>query len=172
MHPRIAELVEYIDTQNEILREAYERVPPEERAKRPAPDRWSAAEIIHHLAIGERRLVQRLALLVEEARAMEPEDQTSSLFPMVIASRVATRDRRFPTSEAGEPRGTEPARVWTEFLEVRKDLKNVIASGDGLRLGSVYAPHPALGPFSAYEWIAFAGAHAARHADQIREMLN
>ena len=171
MHPRIAELVDYIDAQNELLREAFERVAAEQVAVRPAPDRWSAAEVVHHLAIVERRLVQRLTQLVEEARAMEPEDQTASLFPMVIATRVATRDRRFPTSAAGEPKDTEASRVWSDFMDVRKELKDVIASGDGLRLGAVYAPHPALGPLSAYEWIAFAGAHAARHAEQVREMV-
>lgn len=170
MHPRIAELLAYIDAQHEVLRSAFESVPVEQRGVRPAPDRWSAAEVVHHLTIVERRLAQRLAGLVEEARKMEPERDTTSLFPMAVATRVAVRNRRFSTSELGEPRNTEPTRVWEDFLNCREELKQVIAAGDGLQLGSVHAPHPALGPFSAYEWIAFAGAHAARHADQIREM--
>ena len=55
-------------------------------------------------------------------------------------------------------------------METRRALKEVIASGDGLALGAVSAPHMRLGDLTADEWIAFAGAHAARHADQIREM--
>jgi len=170
MHPRIAELVAYIDAQHEVLRTAFESVPVEQRGVRPTPDRWSPAEVVHHLTIVERRLAQRLADLVAEARAMEPERDTTSLFPMPVTTKVATRNRRFTTSELGEPRDTDPSRVWEEFENCRQELKQVIASGDGLQLGNVHAPHPALGPFSAYEWIAFAGAHAARHADQIREM--
>ena len=52
----------------------------------------------------------------------------------------------------------------------RAVVRQVIAAGDGLALGAVSAPHMRLGDLTAYEWIAFAGAHAARHADQIREM--
>jgi hypothetical protein len=89
---------------------------------------------------------------------------------MEKAIRVEVRSRRFVTSQAAEPRDTDGDRVWTDYMETREALKKVIAAGDGLSLGAVTAPHPVLGDFTAYEWIAFAGAHAARHADQIREM--
>jgi hypothetical protein len=54
---------------------------------------------------------------------------------------------------------------------LRSCTKDVIATADGLAMGAVSAPHPALGNFNGYEWIAFAGAHAARHAAQVREIL-
>ena len=170
MHPRITELLVYLDSHTVNLRSAYESVPADRRAVRPSPDRWSPAEVVHHLVIVERRLSQRLASLIEQARALPPEADESSLFPMANATRVEIRDRRFKTSEASEPRDTDPARVWNEFLDTRTELERVIATGDGLQLGAVTAPHPVLGAFSAYEWIAFAGAHASRHADQIREI--
>jgi hypothetical protein len=56
-------------------------------------------------------------------------------------------------------------------MATRRALADVVARGDGLALGKVSAPHPALGSFNGYDWIAFVGAHAARHADQMREML-
>jgi hypothetical protein len=31
-------------------------------------------------------------------------------------------------------------------------------------------PHPRFGPLTGYQWIAFSGAHEARHAAQIREI--
>jgi hypothetical protein len=55
-------------------------------------------------------------------------------------------------------------------MAARQGVVAVVHSGDGLALGAVSAPHPALGVFSGYDWIAFVGSHAARHADQIREM--
>jgi hypothetical protein len=69
-----------------------------------------------------------------------------------------------------EPRDTDPVGVWNEFVDARQEVVRVIRTGDGLALGAVSAPHPALGQFSGYEWIAFIGSHAARHAEQIREM--
>jgi len=74
------------------------------------------------------------------------------------------------TVEYAEPRETDVEHVWEDYLTTRAALKDVVAAGDGLALGAVRAPHVRLGEFSGYEWIAFAGAHAARHADQIREM--
>ena len=125
---------------------------------------------MHHLDIVERRLVQRLSALVEQAQALPRESNAAPLFPMDKAVRIELRGRRVTTAEANEPRDTDPDRVWADYMQTRDALKKLIVAGDGLSLGAVTSPHPILGEFTAYEWIAFAGAHAARHADQIREM--
>jgi hypothetical protein len=170
MHPRIKELLDYIETQMASLQVAYESVPIDRRAVRVVQGRWSPAEIIHHLAIVERRLAQRLAALIEQARALPPETETTSALTRQSTANVLDRTARFLTSEALEPRDTDPAGVWNEFVDAREEVVRVIRTGDGLALGDVSAPHPALGQFSGYEWIAFIGSHAARHAEQIREM--
>jgi hypothetical protein len=169
MHPRISELLDYIDRQADLLRAEFEAIPLDRRGVKPAPDRWSPAEVVHHVTIVERRLVQRLKGLVEQARALEPERDASSVFTVANPTRVVTRDKRFTTSELGEPRDTDASRVWSDFESTRNDLKTVIVTADGLAMAEVSAPHPALGPFNGYEWIAFAGSHAARHAAQIKE---
>jgi DinB superfamily len=170
MHPRISELLEYVDEQTSELRAAWDDVAEERRSVRPTPDRWSPAEIIHHLTIVERRIAHRLADLVEKAKALPPERETAPILPGIDTNRVAVRSRRFQTSAAAEPLATDAGRVWQDYAVARQVLKQVAASGGGLALGEVSAPHPALGEFNGYEWIAFAGSHAARHADQIREI--
>src|SRR5262245_20144008 len=112
MNPRLVELLAYIDQQLEVLRAAYEAVPADRRGVRPAPDRWSPAENVHHLAIVERRLAQRLAALIEQARSLPPETESTTLFPCVAEDRVIVRTNRFKTSEASEPRDTDVTRVW------------------------------------------------------------
>jgi len=169
MHPRIAELIDYVDAQTEALRTAYHDVPPDRRGARREPGRWSPAENVKHLAIVERRLTQRFAMLIEQARALPPETETTPVLQTGPAARAVDRSSRFTTSEASEPRDADPAVVWDDFMAARRDLLAVIATGDGLALGAVSAPHPVLGAFSGYDWLAFVGAHAARHADQIRE---
>jgi len=172
MHPRLTELLDYVRAQTEQLRQAYDAVPPERRAERPEPGRWSPAEIVNHLVIVDRRINQRVKALIEEARALPPETESSSILPATIASRVIIRDRRFTTSEAAEPRDTDPSRVWDDLASVRRELDDVVATGDGLAFGKVFAPHPAFGPISGYDWLAFVGAHAARHAAQIQEGMS
>jgi hypothetical protein len=170
MHPRIAELLNYVDGQTDALRATYDAIPPERRNVRPEPARWSPAEVVHHLSIVEGRLTHRLAALIEQARSLPVETETSSVLTSGPAVTAIDRATRFVTSEASEPRDTDVARVWDDFMETRGELRRVIATGDGLALGKVSAQHPALGMLSGYEWIAFIGAHVARHAEQIREM--
>jgi hypothetical protein len=170
MHPRISELLDYIEKQTATLRDAYESVPAEKRAVRVTPDRWSPAEVIDHLATVERRLTQRIAGLVEQARALPPETETTSALTSQNTTRVLDRTGRLVTSEALEPRNSDPTHVWDDLMAARQGVVDVVHSADGLALGAVSAPHPALGVFSGYDWIAFIGSHAARHADQIREM--
>lgn len=171
MHPRLTELLDYINAQTNDLRKAYDAVPSERRTVRPEPDRWSPAEIVHHLVIVDRRINQRLRALIEEARAHPPESDVAPALS-TIADRVTTRDRRFKTSEASEPRETDPSRIWDDLATVRRELEEVVATADGVALGKVFAPHPALGPLCGYDWLVFVGAHAARHADQIREQVS
>jgi hypothetical protein len=170
MHPRITELLSYLDAQTEALRAIYDAIPLGQRATRRDPARWSPAEVIHQLAIVERRLTLRLAVLIEQARALPGETETSSILATSGATRAMDRSYRLVTSEALEPRDTDPAAVWDELMDARRELIRVIGTGNGLALGSVSGPHPALGSFSGYDWIVFIGAHAARHAEQIREM--
>jgi DinB superfamily len=169
MHPRMTELHRYMDEKMDELRRAWEAVPPGQRGIRPAPDRWSAAENIHHLVIVERRLVGLLERLIVQARALPPETDASPILPTLQLDRLEVRSQRFRTSEASTPIDTNAATVWADLEHVRAAFRAVIATGDGLALAEVSAPHPVIGSFTGYGWIAFAGAHAARHADQIRE---
>ena len=169
MHSRITELLRYVDQETANLRDAYESVEPDRRNVRTDPARWSPAEVVKHLVIVDRRIVQRLSGLIEEARALPPETDTSPFLPNPVVARVRDRTNRFKTSQAAEPVDVDPALVWDELMATRRELVEVAARGAGLALASVSAPHPALGSFNGYEWIAFVGAHAARHAEQIRD---
>jgi len=171
MHPRTSELLGYIDLQTAELRAAFDSVPADRRIVRPAPSRWSPAEVVHHVAIVEQRLTPRIRTLVEQAKQFGPEAEESSILAIIQPRRAESRERRIVTGEATEPRDTNLETLWHDFDATRRELTDVILASDGLALGQVSAPHPALGPLTGYGWIAFIGAHAARHAAQIREQL-
>jgi hypothetical protein len=171
MHPRIQELLDYLDRQVAVLRAAYESVSADRRATRPAADRWSPAEIVRHVDLVNRSVARVIGRLAENASASPPESDTSPVMPTLDISRIIDRTRRLTASESAQPKDTEVATLWKSFAATHRELKDVIARADGLAMGSVSAPHPALGSFNGYEWIAFAGAHAARHAAQIREIV-
>lgn len=172
MNARIQEILEQLDQHRAALRSAVDAVPPELRERRPAPDRWSVAEVLEHLSIVEGRVTGVLEARIAAARA-EGVGEESGTGPVVPENYVALiRDRSRPrvASGASAPRGEMDAdAAWAALERSRSALRQAVLSGDGLALGEVTQAHPALGELNLYQWIAFVGGHEARHTDQIRE---
>jgi hypothetical protein len=166
---RISELQRYMDDQAAQLRAAFETIPLERRAMRRAPDRWSPAEVVHHVAIVERGMAMRIGALIEEARTLPPEHDPSAILEQIDTTTARNRARKIVTGERAQPKDTDATRVLADYDAARAVLKQMLAEAEGLALGGVSAIHPALGPLTGYEWIAFVGSHTARHAEQIRE---
>ncbi len=170
MHAITLELLGYFDEQRSVLKSAFESVPQEMRDQQPAPDRWSTANIIEHLAIVETRVAGFLSQRIAEARAgLEPETLTGPILPTIDYKRVHDRSNRVKAPETAIPTGLDSVSAWAALESAGLKMRAMIESGDGLALSSLTHPHPRLGPMSVYEWVAFMGAHEVRHAEQIRE---
>jgi hypothetical protein len=172
MHPRIAELLAFIDVQRLDLEQAVAELPLSDLTARPEPDRWSVAEILEHLVLIERGLGTLFGrwLAPGGVEGLAVEENSSPILPEIDTGPALDRSRRIKTIDAGEPGGQlSVAESWLALDEARRTLKDAIALGDGLALGEIVRPHRTLGRMNMYEWIAFVGTHMARHAAQIRE---
>lgn len=174
MHPRIAEVLTYLDTNRAALERTLKEVPPASRERRPASERWSVAEVIQHLALVEGRITELLASRIEEARSVKLgiENDASPVAPTFDFARVADRQRPVVAGEAvlpTAPLGADAA--WAMLEERRAKLRALVVSADGLPLAKVTAPNRVLGPLDGYQWVLFIGAHEARHTAQIREIV-
>ena len=172
MHPRIHELLEYLDEQRRDLRAAFESVRPALREQVPGPKRWSVANIIEHLAMVEQRLAGRFSARVAEARAegVGPETSSDPVLPTFDVSVVQDRASRRTAPDAVQPTGLHANAAWRSLEEATTALRAAILDGDGLALGAVSLRHPVIGAVSLYHYIAITGAHETRHAGQIREI--
>lgn len=173
MHPRIHEVLEFLDTTRVAVSDAVEQVAPERRDTRPAPDRWSVGEVLDHLAIIERRIARLLARRIEAARAagLGPEWETSPVLDTLDSQRIRDRSQRVEAPEAFRPQsGSDAASAWTALQESRADLRAAILGGDGLALSEMTQEHPVLGMINLYQWMIFVGAHETRHEGQLREI--
>lgn len=171
MHPRTEEINAYLDANRAALLEEVERVAPALRETRPAPDRWSVAEVLEHLALVERRITGLLAGSLSAARAegLGPERETGPVVGTFDLTRVLDRGRPVEATAAARPLGGLDARGALAALEEsRAALREVLFAGDGLALGEVSLPHPVFGPLNFYQWVLFVGGHEARHVAQIR----
>ena len=173
MHPRTQELLEYLEAQRAVLRAAFDAVPPAARDKAPAPGQWSAAAVIEHLAIVDGGIARLISKKVAEARAsgLGPETSTDPVLPTLAVARVVDRSNRFAAPDAVQPKGLDADAAWEALERATVAVRAAVAEGDGLALDSITHPHPRSGLQSLYYWIAFVGAHEARHAEQIRESI-
>ena len=173
MHSRITELLGYIESERAKLRAVVETIPASHRAVAPASGRWSVLEILDHLRIVEGRIAGMFAKRLEEARAanLPPETDEASVLAAFQIDKVLNRGKRLQAPAPLHP--TVPVDAEAAFAalaETRTKFVEVVRSADGVSLAQVSAPHPFFGDLNLYEWIAFVGAHEARHADQIREV--
>src|SRR5882672_10199821 len=78
MHPRMAELVRRLDATHRLLHAAVQGLSDEAARARPAPDRWSVAEVVEHLRRAETGTVRLLLHLNHKTQALEAETATDS----------------------------------------------------------------------------------------------
>ena len=174
MHPRTDEMLRHLDANRVVLRGAVDSVLPELRETRPAPDRWSVAEILEHLHRVEDQLTRFLGAKLGEAKAagqLVPAADTSSIAGSLSHDLITDRRRVFTAGERVLPKGEMDSAAALAALEsVRHRLRDLVVSLDGLSLDGFTHLHPAVGPINGYQWFLFIGSHEARHAAQIREI--
>jgi hypothetical protein len=173
MHPRIDELLQYVDAERAKLRATVDRVPPDRRGVSPSPDTWTVAQVVEHLAVVERRITALFLKIVTEARTagIAAETETTSQLEALNPGQFADRTHKFVGPAAVHPSAVVDVDAALTALEAaRHDFRAAVISADGLALGTLTAPHPIFGPLSLYRWISFIGGHDARHEQQIREI--
>ena len=173
MHPRLTELLDYLDVTRASVLGAASKVPRDRWGVRPAPDRWSVAEICWHLQRVESGVAKLIRKRISEARAAgHPEESADS---PLLGTRdrfgLADRTRRLESPASVAPPEAPVVEDAQRLLEEsRALLRAAIAEADGLALGLIVHPHPVLGEINLYDWILFVGLHEQRHLHQIGEL--
>jgi len=136
---------------------------------KPAPDRWSVAEVTEHIAAAEGYLRGMVVEKVMTAPPRAENENVKAIDDMVLAmipDRTTKRqapDPLKPTNRYGSPKATLAA-----FNESRQQTEDFLKSHDDLRAHAIDSP---LGKkLDAYEWVLFVAAHSERHTKQILEV--
>jgi hypothetical protein len=118
MHTRTRELLDHLDTTRQSLKDAAAAVPVDRRYVSADPARWSAAHVIEHLAIAERRGVVRLTDLVGTAlKGGVPARNHDSIVDLGFAARFLDRTHQFQS-----PDGSHEARHAAQIRELTAEL--------------------------------------------------
>ena len=143
-----ARLIEkYKDGYREVAA-ALEGATERELDARPAPGKWSAREIVHHLADSEMTSAIRLRLLVaEDNAAIRAYDEKA------FANRL-----HYDRPIASSLLAFQAARLSTG------DLLDRMTDADFAKKGT----HPEHGTYGVDRWLEIYAEHAHKHAGQIR----
>lgn len=138
---------------------------------KPAPDRWSVAEVAEHITISESTLLGIVQTKIMAGPATPDKRTEVAGKDEVILSKVPDRSHKGQAPEFLKPtnRWATEAALTKAFEDERKaTMEYVKTTQDDLR--DHMGPHPAFGPLDAYQWILLISAHSERHTKQIEEV--
>jgi hypothetical protein len=145
-----------------------------ERNYRPAPDAWSACQILEHLATIERNMLRLINKLLSKAEAAGvPAAADGSIAPISMDEFIrATDGTRLEAPEAVRPTGTVScADSLASLVETRAEIHVLRARLVAIDLAGATFPHPYVGPLNLYQWLAFIGLHERRHLAQLERTV-
>jgi hypothetical protein len=174
MHSHLEAVFSRLDVARAALRAAVDTVPESARTIKPAPDRWSAAEVVEHLSIVERIFGGRIEQAIQDhAAGLNRESTDRVKLPDTIEARMADRVNKRTAVEAARPTGTLTCEdAWAAFENNHVRVRAAVRAADGLSLGDVTVDHPFFGTLTIYQWIELMAAHEARHTEQIKEIAS
>jgi len=160
--------VEYLQKTRDGVVEAVKGLSDAQMKFKAAPDRWSVAETLEHIAKSEDFIFQNVTDNVMKAPAGPAGRDTAKIDALVLA-RIPDRSHKVQAPAPLVPTGNwTPAETLDHFLKSRATTIAFMESTPDLREHVTDSP---LGqPLDAYEWLLYIGAHSERHTKQILEV--
>jgi hypothetical protein len=165
----ISRAVAYLDKTRDGVLEATRGLSPAQLNFKPAPERWSVAEVTEHLAATEAFLFNLILTQVMTAPARSEAADVKAIDDFVLkaipdrTTKLKAREQLVPTNRFNTPADSlqqfKDSRAKTSaFLEQTKDLRDhALDSPLGKQL-------------DAYQWVLFIAAHSDRHTKQMLEV--
>jgi DinB superfamily len=157
-------LLRRLDESLNVLEKSLAGLAEKDWEKKPAPERWSVAEIVHHLILVE---VQRLQWL-KDLSAGRRESAPPRTEPIPDIASYRHKEQRVQAKEDMQPATDIPPKVLlTGFRRGRTETRAFASEVDLAKLQEVWLLTKSFGPLNGAEYLEFLAAHTERHADQI-----
>ena len=135
-----------------------------------APDRWSVAQVMEHLAAAEdmlrgvtqEQVMKSPAVPLRSAEEIRKADESVMTMVPDRTHKAQAPEPLKPTNRFGSPQAAQK-----HFLESRSATEEYLKTAPGLRAHLGDSP---LGKLDGYEFVLFTAAHSERHTKQILEV--
>lgn len=160
--------LQYLEATKKNVLEATKGLSDAQWNFKPAPDRWSVAQVMEHIAAAEDFLrdVTKEKVMVspagEPGRDVKKTDEAVLTMVPDRTHKAQAPEPLVPTNRFGSPEGSIQ-----HFVESRAVTADFLKNTTGLRDHVMDSP---LGKLDAYEFVLFIAAHSERHTKQINEV--
>jgi hypothetical protein len=140
-------------------------------AFKPAPDRWSVAEVAEHITVSESTLGGLVQNKIMQSPATPEKREQVKGKDELILTKVPDRSHKAQAPEFLRPTGrwAAEAELIKAFDDARAaNIHYISATNDDLR--DHFFDHPVFGTLDGYQWLLLISAHSARHTEQIEEV--
>jgi len=160
--------LQYLETTKKNVLEATKGLSEAQWNFKPAPDRWSVAQVMEHIAAAEdfiRDLVKDKVMMAPAGDAGRDVKKTDEGVLAMVPDRTTKAqapEPLVPTNRFGSPDASIK-----HFVESRAMTANFLKTTTGLRDHVADSP---LGKLDGYEFVLLIAAHSERHTKQINEV--
>ena len=160
--------LQYLESTKRNVLDATKRLSEAQWNFKPAPDRWSVAQVMEHIAAAEDLLLDTTKEKVMTSPAGEPGRdfrKTDEAVLMMVPDR--SHKAQAPEPLVPNNRFGSPDASIKHFVESRTTTEDFLKSTPGLRDHVMDSP---IGKLDGYEFVLFIAAHSERHTKQINEV--
>lgn len=165
--PDLNEIAQRMDGVRRGLVSVAETVPAEHWQKRPAPDSWSAAEVIAHLSMVDTAVADGMERTLQHEAPPAPFWKRLHVPPKVV-------EWRFPKARTPIPLDSsllaEKETMLERFRAGRERILAVVNANRHRDLSRWRFPHPFFGSYNMHTWLKMLYHHEIRHTKQLREI--
>jgi hypothetical protein len=161
--------VQYLESTKKDVLDATQGLTPAQWNFKPAPDRWSIAECMEHIAAAEDFILGNIQENIMKAPPAPGRDVVA--IDAAIIENVPARKTKVQAPEPIKPtnRFGSPQAAIDHFVASRAKTEEFVKTAQGLRDHAVDSPGGA-GKWDAYEFVLLIAAHSERHTNQIKEV--
>ena len=173
-YQNISEIYEANDKIRARLKETVSNLTDEQANFLPEGEKWTAANIVEHLAMVDQGMTQICAKLLSKAQAESGKaGGEAKISEEFLQKLVHGREQKFNAPERVHPSGQiSIAESLSKMNENRQRLEELRPLFETVECSEFKFPHPAFGDLTAHEWLALLGGHEARHLKQIENILS
>jgi hypothetical protein len=160
--------LEYLELTKKNVQDAVKGLSAAQWNFKQAPERWSVAQVVEHLAAAEDML--RTMTVEQVMKAPAAPDRDVKMIDELVLKAIPDRSHKAEAPEPLRPvnRFGSPEEALKHFVESRGQTEDFLKKTADLRDHAVDSP---LGQkLDGYEWMLLIAAHSERHTKQINEV--